>query len=99
MNIDFKQKYLKYKTKYNGLKNIQEGGIETGELRAYFLTKKQLEFCIENQKVKRIIDSLTKTITALHDECKKHETKIKKHGKKPNIFDVIPNSLKRDSSS
>jgi hypothetical protein len=53
MNINYKQKYLKYKTKYNDLKNIQEGGIETGELRAYFLTEEQLKFCIENQENKK----------------------------------------------
>jgi hypothetical protein len=83
MNINYKQKYLKYKTKYNHLKNIQEGGLETGELRAYFLTQDQLKFCIENREVKSKIDSLDKTINALKQECKKHETKVEKHGEKP----------------
>ena len=52
MDGDYKEKYLKYKNKYNSLKNIQDGGLEVGELRAYFLTQKNLEYCVEDQKKK-----------------------------------------------
>lgn len=54
--MDYQQKYLKYKSKYNQLKenqNNQIGGIDFGELRAYFLTEQDFKMCIENQVVRQ----------------------------------------------
>ena len=61
--MDYHQKYLKYKTKYNQLKenqNNQIGGLDFGELRAYFLTEEVFKMCIENQVVREEIKKLEK---------------------------------------
>ena len=76
--MDYHQKYLKYKTKYNQLKenqNNQIGGLDFGELRAYFLTEEVFKMCIENQVVKQDIDKICEYINENNTKIKKLKNK------------------------
>ena len=78
--MDYQQKYLKYKSKYNQLKenqNNQIGGLDFGELRAYFLTEDVFKMCIENQVVKQNIDKICKYIEENNTKIEKLKIKNK----------------------
>lgn len=90
--MDYQQKYLKYKAKYNQLKenqNNQIGGLDFGELRAYFLTEDVFKMCIENQDVRQKNNKIMEDIQRKFTLHSKQKEIFKDKCKLKNTLDII----------
>ena len=98
MNLDYKQKYLKYKTNYNNLKNIQGGVLDSGKLIYFFLTQEKLNKCMENQDIRKKIKNTTNKYIKDHDLLEELNNKLYDGNKKRCNFNLYGNKLYDDSS-